>query len=141
MTDTLVFAILATCNVVPIDELRDQDFRYYLMDQPDANSQSWVSNRSTYATVLPHFAGRLSGRALECVRKCADLPVTERPRNLRYMQIAVVKVTNGQITFQVLKYFRKRRPFLRNPSYERTLGNSQTASNVLHRHSAMRKQG
>jgi hypothetical protein len=31
--------------------------------------------------------------------------LAEQPRNLRYLQLAVIKVTNRQIAPQLLKYF------------------------------------
>src|SRR5262249_12430683 len=41
-----------------------------------------------------HLARRLSGPALECMRECTDLVKAEQPRDLGYMQLAVIEVTN-----------------------------------------------
>src|SRR5262249_48617653 len=41
-----------------------------------------------------HLARRLSGPALVCMRECAHLTKTEQPRNLGYMQLAIIEVTN-----------------------------------------------
>src|SRR5215472_10818687 len=87
-----------------------------------------------------HLTRRLSGPALECMRECAHLMKAEQPRNLGHVQLAVIKVTNGQIAPQVLKYFSEVQPFVRKLSCKRPLAHSQTASNVFHEHSSMRKQ-
>src|SRR5262249_42655696 len=50
----------------------------------------------------PHLARRLSGPALECMRECAHLMKAEQPRDLGYMQLAVIEVTNSQIAPQLL---------------------------------------
>jgi hypothetical protein len=42
----------------------------------------------------PHLAGRLSGPTFERMRECTNLLKTKQPRNLGYMQLAVIKVTN-----------------------------------------------
>jgi hypothetical protein len=42
----------------------------------------------------PHLARRLSGPAFACMRERADLMKTEQPRDLGYMQLAVIEVTN-----------------------------------------------
>jgi hypothetical protein len=39
------------------------------------------------------------------MRECAHLMKAEQPRNLGYMQLAVIKVTDCQIAPQLLKYF------------------------------------
>src|SRR5262249_33703542 len=41
-----------------------------------------------------HLTWRLSGPALERMRECTHLMKTEQPRDLGYMQLAVIKVTN-----------------------------------------------
>jgi hypothetical protein len=56
------------------------------------------------------------------------------------MQLAVIEITNCQIVSQLLKYFREVQPFVRKPSCKRPLAHSQTAGNVFHEHSSMRKQ-
>src|SRR5262245_66044224 len=58
----------------------------------------------------PHPPRRLSGSAFECMRECADLVKTEQPRNLGYMQLAIIEVTNCQIAPQLLKYFSEVQP-------------------------------
>src|SRR5262245_37012310 len=73
------------------------------------------------------------------MRERAHLMKTEQPRNLGYMQLAVVEITNCQIASQLLKYFREVQPFVRKPSCKRPLAHSQTASNVFHEHFSMRK--
>src|SRR5262245_30833513 len=40
------------------------------------------------------LARRLSSPSLECISECAHLMKTEQPRNLGYMHLAVVEVTN-----------------------------------------------
>src|SRR5262244_670937 len=87
-----------------------------------------------------HLAWRLSGPALACMRECAHLMKTEQPRNLGYMQLAIIEVTNCQITPQLLKYFGEVQPFVGKLSSKRPLAHSQAASNVFHEHSSMRKQ-
>src|SRR5215467_2199817 len=87
-----------------------------------------------------HLARRLSGPALACMRERADLMKTEQPRDLGYVQLAVIEVTNCQIASQLLKYFSEVQPFVRKLSGQRPLAHSQTASNVFHEHSSMRKQ-
>jgi hypothetical protein len=54
-----------------------------------------------------HLARRLSGPAPECMREGTHLMKAEQPRNFRYMQLAVIEVTNCQIAPQLLKYFRE----------------------------------
>src|SRR5215471_14355156 len=88
----------------------------------------------------PQLARRLSGPSLECMRECAHLMKAEQPRNLGHVQLAVIKVTNGQIAPQLLKYFSEVQPFVQKLSCKRPLAHSQTASNVFHEHSSMRKQ-
>src|SRR5258708_36486198 len=74
------------------------------------------------------------------MRECTHLVKAEQPRNLRYMQLAVIKVTNRQIAPQLLKYFGKVEPFVRKLSGQRSLAHSQTAGNVFHEHPSMRKK-
>src|SRR5215813_5921878 len=88
----------------------------------------------------PHLARRLSGPALECMRECAHLMKTEQPRDLGYMQLAVIEVTNRQIAPQVLKYFSEVQPFVRKLSCKRPFADSQAAGNIFHEHPSMRKQ-
>src|SRR5258708_2773688 len=87
-----------------------------------------------------HLAQRLSGPALERVREGAHLMKAEQPRNLGYMQLAVIEVTNRQIAPQLLKYFSEVQSLVRKLSCQRPLAHSQTASNVFNEHSSMRKQ-
>src|SRR5215470_12093447 len=87
----------------------------------------------------PDLARRLSGPALERMRERADLMKTEQPRDLGYMQPAVIEVTNCQIAPQLLKYFGEVQPFVREPSCKRPLAHSQTAGNVFHARLSMRK--
>src|SRR5215475_12574894 len=86
-----------------------------------------------------HLARCLAGPALVCVRERAHLTKAKQPRNLGYMQLAVLEVTNRQVATQVLKYFSKVQPFLRELSCERPLAHSQTASDVFHEHFSVRK--
>src|SRR5262252_4593185 len=86
-----------------------------------------------------HLARRLSGPALACMRECAHLMKAEQPRDLGYMQLAIIEVTNCQIAAQLLKYFSEVQPFVRKPSCKRPLAHSQTAGNVVHAHLSMRK--
>ena len=74
------------------------------------------------------------------MRECTDLLKAKQPRNLGYMQLAVIKVTNCQIAPQLLKYFSEVQPFVRKLSCKRPLAHSQTASNVIHEYPSMRKQ-
>src|SRR5262249_56259565 len=53
----------------------------------------------------PDLARRLSGPALERMRERAHLMKTEQPRDLGYVQPAVIEVTNSQIAPELLKYF------------------------------------
>src|SRR5260221_9990935 len=86
-----------------------------------------------------YLARRLSGPALERVRECAHLIKAKQPRNLGYMQLSLIEVTNRQIAPQLLKYFSEVQPFVRKLSCKRPLAHSQTASNVFQEHSSMRK--
>src|SRR6516162_5372022 len=87
-----------------------------------------------------YLARRLSGPALERMRECAHIIKAEQPRDLGYMQLAVIEVTYCQIAPQLLKYFSEVQPFVRQFSCQRPLAHSQNASNVFHEHSSMRKQ-
>src|SRR5262249_49630324 len=87
-----------------------------------------------------HLTRRLSGPALERMRERADLMKTKQPRDLGYMQLAVIEVTNCQIAPQLLKYFSEVQPFVRKLSCKRPFAHSQTASNVFHEHSSVGKQ-
>src|SRR5262245_35350293 len=87
----------------------------------------------------PDLARRLSGPALERMRERAHLMKTEQPRDLGYVQPAVIKVANRQVAPQLLKYFGKVQPFVREPSCKRPLAHSQTAGNVFHARLSMRK--
>src|SRR5262249_7947101 len=86
----------------------------------------------------PQLARRFSGPALECMRECAHLMKAEQPRDLGYVQLAVIEVTNSQIAPQLLKYFSEVQPFVRKLSCKRPLAHSQAACNVFHEHSSMR---
>src|SRR5262249_39831783 len=87
-----------------------------------------------------HLARRLSGPAFACMRERADLVKAEQPRDLGHVQLAVIEVTNCQIAPQLLKYFSEVQTFVRKLSCKRPFAHSQTASNVFHEHSSMRKQ-
>src|SRR2546423_14947714 len=56
------------------------------------------------------------------------------------MQLPVIEVSNCQVAPQLLKYFSEVQPFVRKLSCKRPLAYSQTASNIFHEHSSMRKQ-
>jgi hypothetical protein len=47
------------------------------------------------------------------VRECAHISKAEQPRDLGYVQLAIVKVTSCQILPQVLEYFAEVQPFVR----------------------------
>src|SRR5258707_5606680 len=81
-----------------------------------------------------------SSPPFECMRECTHLVKAEQPRDLGYMQLAVIKITNRQIAPQLLKYFGKVQPFVREVSGQRSLAHSQTAGNVFHEHPSMRKK-
>src|SRR6476646_8106240 len=87
-----------------------------------------------------HLARRLSGPPLECMRECTHVVKAEQPRNLGYLQLGVIKVSNCQIAPQLLKYFGEVQPFVQKLSGQRPIAHSQTASNVIHHHLSMRKQ-
>src|SRR5436190_1056100 len=87
-----------------------------------------------------YLARCLSGPALECMRECTHLAKAEQPRNLGYMQLGVIKVSNCQIAPQLLKYFSEVQTFVRKLSGQRPLAHSQTASNVIRHHPSVRKQ-
>src|SRR5882757_7867840 len=87
-----------------------------------------------------HLARRLSGPPLESMRECTHVVKAEQPRNLGYMQLGVIKVSNCQIAPQLLKYFSEVQPFVRKPSGQRPLAQSQITSNVTHCYPSMRKQ-
>ena len=99
-----------------------------------------VSGICSLSAGCPHLSGRLSSPPLECMRKCTHFVKAEQPRNLGYMQLGVIKVSNCQVAPQLLKYFSKVQPFVRKPSCKRPLAHSQAASNVIHHHPSMRKQ-
>src|SRR5262245_5537184 len=85
------------------------------------------------------LARRLSSPPFECMSECAHLMKAEQPRNLRYMHLAVVEVTNRQIAPELLKYLTVVQPFVRQLSCKRPLAHSETASHVIHEHPSMRK--
>src|SRR6516165_4240179 len=87
-----------------------------------------------------HLARRLSGPAFACMRERAHLMKTEQPRDLGYMQLGVIEVTNCQIAPQLLKYFSEVQSFVRKLSCKRPLSHSHAAGNVFHEHSPMGKQ-
>ena len=74
------------------------------------------------------------------MRECAHLTKAKQPRDLGYMQLAIIKITNRKIAAQLLKYFSEAQPLVRKLSCKRPLAHSQTASNVLHKDSSVRKQ-
>src|SRR5262245_6234449 len=80
----------------------------------------------------PHLARCLSGPALVCMRECAHLTKAKQPRDLGYMQLAVIEVTNRQVAPQLLKYLGEVQTFVRKLSCKRPLAHSQTASDVFH---------
>jgi hypothetical protein len=86
-----------------------------------------------------HLTGRLSS-PFECMRERAHLIKAKQPRDLGYMQLAVTEATNRQIAPQLLKYFGKVQPFVGKLSGQRSLAHSQTAGNIFHEHSSMRKK-
>src|SRR5262245_49839254 len=85
------------------------------------------------------LARRLSSPSLECMSESAHLMKAQKPRNLGYMHLAVVEVTNRQIAPEVLKYLTVVQSFVRKFSCERPLAHSKTASNVFDEHPPMRK--
>src|SRR5215831_9791161 len=74
------------------------------------------------------------------MRECAHLMKTEQPRDLGYMQLAIIEVTNRQIAPQLLKYFCEVQSFVRELSCKRRLAYSQSASNIFREYPSMRKQ-
>ena len=64
------------------------------------------------------------------MRECTHFVKAEQPRNLGYMQLGVLKVSNCQIAPQLSKYFSEVQPFVRKLSGQRPIAHSQTASNV-----------
>src|SRR5215469_6444483 len=78
-----------------------------------------------------HLARRLSGPALACMRECAHLMKAEQPRDLGYMQLAIIEVTNCQIASQLLKYFSGVQPFVRKLSCKRPLDYEQRLPRAL----------
>ena len=70
----------------------------------------WLAKSEGLSGGCPHLAGRLSSPPFECMRECTHLVKAEQPRNLRYMQLRVIKVTNRQIAPQLLKYSVKFNP-------------------------------
>ena len=50
------------------------------------------------------------------MRERAHLTKTEQPRDLGYMQLAIIELTNCQIAAQLLKYFSEVQPFVRKLS-------------------------
>src|SRR5262245_2942757 len=76
-----------------------------------------VAARAIFIT-CPQLSRCLSGPALERMRQCAHIMKTEKPCNLRYVQIAVMEITNGQIVPQLLKYFREVEPFVCELSFK-----------------------
>src|SRR5262249_41587202 len=100
----------------------------------------WLAKSEGLSGGCPHLARRLSSPPLECVREAIHLLKTEQPRNLEYIYLAVIKVTNRQIAPQLLKYFGEVQPFVRKLSGQRPLAHSQIASNVFHEYSSMREQ-
>ena len=112
--------------------------RWFCTEQ-EAVGAGWRKSR-VISGGCPHLARRLSGPPLECMRECTHFVKAEQPRNLGYMQLGVIKVSNCQIAPQLLKYFSEVQSFVRKLSGQRPLAHSQTASNVIHHHPSMRKQ-
>src|SRR5262245_60219290 len=98
-----------------------------------------LPSRFNQAPAVRIWLGVFPSPALERMRECAHLMKTEQPRDLGDMQLAVIEVTNRQIALPLLKYFREVQPFVRMPSGKRPFAHSQTAGNVFHEHSSMRK--
>src|SRR6516162_11742684 len=56
-----------------------------------------VSGICSLSAGCPHLPRRLSSPSLECMRECTHFVKAEQPRNLGYMQLTVIEVTNRQI--------------------------------------------
>jgi hypothetical protein len=74
------------------------------------------------------------------MRECAQLIKPKQPRDLGYMQLAIIEVADCQIASQLLKYFGEVQPFVRKFSCKRPSAHSQTASNVFRGHLSVWKQ-
>src|SRR5262245_45503257 len=103
------------------------------------DDQSSVAMPCSIGVGRSQLARRFSSPPLECVSECAHLVKAEQPRDLRYMHLAVVEVTNRQIAPEVLEYLAVVQPFIRELSCKCPLAHSQTASHVFHEHPSMRK--
>src|SRR5262245_61707086 len=77
------------------------------------------------------LARRLSSPPLECMSECAHLIKAEQPRNLGYMHLAIVEVTNRQIAPELLKYLTVVPPCVRELPCKRPLAHSDTASSAI----------
>src|SRR5262249_24032380 len=99
---------------------------------PQVRKSGSLSYIWSISACCPDLARRLSGPALECMRECAHLMKAEQPRNLGHVQLAIIKVTNGQIAPQLLKYFSEVQLVVRKLSCKRSLAHSQAAGNVFH---------
>ena len=64
----------------------------------------------------------------------------EQPRDLLYMQLAVVEVTDCKIATQVLKYFSEVQTFVRKPSRKRFLAHSPAYEQHLPRTELLRQR-
>jgi len=53
-----------------------------------------VSGICSLSAGCPHLPRRLSSPSLECMRKCTHFVKAKQPRNLGYMQLTVIEVTN-----------------------------------------------
>jgi hypothetical protein len=58
------------------------------------DDQSSVAMACSIGIGCSQLAWRLSSPSLECMSECAHLMKAEQPRNLGYMHLAVVEVTN-----------------------------------------------
>src|SRR5262245_22956086 len=61
---------------------------------PKDDDQSSVAMACSISVGRSQLARRLSSPSLKCMSECAHLMKAEQPRNLGYMHLAVVEVTN-----------------------------------------------
>ena len=90
---------------------------FFILVYPSFNIHrlSWPSQMGQWPPVLcrtcssdTHLARRLSGPPLECMRECTHFVKAEQPRNLGYLQLRVIKVSNRQIAPQLSAARRRR---------------------------------
>src|SRR5262245_16188289 len=106
---------------------------------PTPSRGGWQSWHCSISAGCPHLTRRLSSPPPECMSECAHLMKAKQPRNLGYMHLAVVEVTNRQIAPEVLKYLTVVQPLVRKFSCKRPLAHSKTASHLFQEHPSMRK--